>query len=92
MILKPIAVLYGPILVLYGIFSKKGSWIHILFGVAGMFVAILIGGAIYPKSTPSDLASGRAWDDIGADNEIHGQSINIEMLNIKIRHNNYYQL
>lgn len=89
MILKPVAVIYGPGLILYGIFSHKGSWFHILLGIVAIIVASLIGGALYPKSTPSDLSSGRAWDDIGPDNEKHGESIDVDMPNIKTRLNKH---
>lgn len=89
MILKPVAVFYGPVLILYGIFSSKGSWLHILMGIFGITVVSMIGGALYPKATPSDLASGRAWNDIGPDNEDHGKSIDVDIPNIKTRLNKH---
>lgn len=101
MILKPIAVFYGPSLALYGlygiVFSGKiswvqkllgsGSWYHVLAGIAGMLISSMIGQALYPKSTPEDMRAGRAWGDESPDNELYSQSIRIDIKPIKTRHN-----
>lgn len=84
-ILKPI-LFYSTMLIPYGIFFSKGSWIHSLLGIVGVVITGMIGQSLYPKSTPSDLSSGRACDEIGPDNEEQAQSINVEMKQIKIRH------
>ncbi len=88
MILKPVAFFYSPVIILYGLFSNNGSWLHIFIGLLGFTVSCMIGGSLYPKATPEDIASGRAWDDIGPDNEKHGLAIDIDMRQIKIKHNN----
>lgn len=41
--LKPMAVLYGPGLIIYGIFFKNGTWIHVSIGVSCIVVASMIG-------------------------------------------------
>ena len=88
-ILKPVAVLYAPAFILYGIFSKNGGVIHIVLGIAGIFIAGLIGQVLYPKATPDDLLSGRAWEGIGPDNEKNSQNINVDIRQIKIKNNRY---
>ena len=87
-ILKPIAVFYCPYLVLYGFFSSKGSGTHIFLGIMGIVITSIIGQSLYPKATPSDIATGRAWSENGPDNEKQGQEINVDIQQIKIRHDN----
>jgi len=66
MILKPIFFIC-TLLTIYGVFFENGTWKHILIGIGGIMVTAVIGQSLYPKATPADLASARAWDKNGPD-------------------------
>lgn len=83
-ILKPIALIYAPCFILYGIFSGQGYWIHVVIGILGIMVSGGIGQRLYPKAQPSDLSSGRAWEVNGPDNEEQAQEINTAIKQKKI--------
>jgi hypothetical protein len=69
MILTPILFACVSLLI-YGVFFESGTWKHIMIAIFGIMVTSMIGQSLYPKATPSDLASGRAWDDNEPDNQM----------------------